>query len=268
MPRIKSTLSVPQGPADETDAMRQARIGNAFADLGYLQSTIDAQDTKGLKCDYIDRWSRHYVHRYVTGRRVLEVGCGGGRNLFPLARNGREAWGIDIADKQVENARSAAARLGVGNVHFSTDPRAVEGAGIETLFTMWVLTLFSTDEAVVEFLRSYLDLVPSATSFVFFEQAARETYRVDKFGSFFKLVRSFPDYRAVFEKAGLKVEKQDILDEKGFGPLYRSFYLTSLYSVIPSWLNLNPLLFRVDRALAQRRLRDTFTDCVHVCSRR
>ena len=44
----------------------------------------------------------------VKGKRVLEVGCGGGQCSIALAKAGAECTGIDISDKQLEYARSLA----------------------------------------------------------------------------------------------------------------------------------------------------------------
>ena len=56
--------------------------------------------------------TRKYVIPYVEsiipvgqGTRVLEIGCGEGGNLIPFIENGCEVVGIDIIEKQIENAK-------------------------------------------------------------------------------------------------------------------------------------------------------------------
>ncbi len=49
----------------------------------------------------------------VAGRRILEVGCGGGQCSIAFARQGATAAGIDLSDRQVEHARQLAALHGV-----------------------------------------------------------------------------------------------------------------------------------------------------------
>jgi len=49
----------------------------------------------------------------VKGKRVLEVGCGGGQCSIAFARRGAIATGMDLSDKQVEFARELAKAEGV-----------------------------------------------------------------------------------------------------------------------------------------------------------
>lgn len=47
----------------------------------------------------------------VKGKRVLEVGCGGGQNTIALARKGAKAIGVDPAHSQISYAQTLAATL-------------------------------------------------------------------------------------------------------------------------------------------------------------
>ncbi|MBE2240894.1 MAG: methyltransferase domain-containing protein [Caldilineaceae bacterium] len=49
----------------------------------------------------------------VSGRRILEVGCGGGQCSIAFARQGATAAGIDPSDAQLDHARQLAAQEGV-----------------------------------------------------------------------------------------------------------------------------------------------------------
>jgi tellurite methyltransferase len=49
--------------------------------------------------------------RIAPGRRVLEAGCGSGRNLVYLLRNGYEVFGADVGRQAVEDTRRLAASL-------------------------------------------------------------------------------------------------------------------------------------------------------------
>ncbi len=49
----------------------------------------------------------------VRGRRILELGCGGGQCSITFARQGAEAVGIDLSDEQLAFARRLAAAEGV-----------------------------------------------------------------------------------------------------------------------------------------------------------
>jgi len=49
----------------------------------------------------------------VIGKRVLEIGCGGGQCAIAFAKRGALATGIDLSDAQIEYARSLARGEGV-----------------------------------------------------------------------------------------------------------------------------------------------------------
>jgi tellurite methyltransferase len=49
--------------------------------------------------------------RIVDGMRVLDAGCGGGRNLVFLLRNGFDVWGVDESEVAIARVRELAARL-------------------------------------------------------------------------------------------------------------------------------------------------------------
>ncbi|MDZ7662478.1 class I SAM-dependent methyltransferase [Thiohalophilus sp.] len=57
---------------------------------------------------------RHPARR---GARVLDVACGAGQVAIPAARAGAEAYGIDIAENLIEQARDRAAREEL-SIHF------------------------------------------------------------------------------------------------------------------------------------------------------
>lgn len=49
----------------------------------------------------------------VSGRKVIVLGCGGGQDCIVLAKQGADAVGIDLSDKQIEYGRRLADREGV-----------------------------------------------------------------------------------------------------------------------------------------------------------
>jgi SAM-dependent methyltransferase len=59
------------------------------------------------------------THRVAPGV-AMELGCGVGRLLFPLASHFREAVGADIAESMIQRAQWFARDNGVGNVGFCT----------------------------------------------------------------------------------------------------------------------------------------------------
>ncbi|MFW9917781.1 MAG: class I SAM-dependent methyltransferase [Candidatus Thorarchaeota archaeon] len=44
----------------------------------------------------------------VQGKKILELGCGGGQNAIVLAKWGAKVWGVDQSVKQLEHARQLA----------------------------------------------------------------------------------------------------------------------------------------------------------------
>ncbi len=49
--------------------------------------------------------------RIVEGMRVLDAGCGAGRNLVPFLRGAFEVWGVDESGEAIAHARALAAAL-------------------------------------------------------------------------------------------------------------------------------------------------------------
>jgi SAM-dependent methyltransferase len=254
----------------EAEEAHQARIFDAWAERDFLQSTIDPHDTKGLKCDYIDRWSRYYIRKHIMNvgpRRVAEVGCGSGRNLFSVAKDLEWGYGIDISPRQIENARLAQHRLGVENLSFYSRPAEflAEHQEVETLFTMWVVAGFESDDNLIQVIRSYRDGTRGLRRFVFFEQVVTKTHTIALDGAFFKKVRTRDDFILIFRRAGLRPISFHVCNEKGFGPLYRIAYNSPAYKHWPRWLNLNGTMLRVDRMLVRRQVAPRPTEAVFIC---
>jgi SAM-dependent methyltransferase len=59
------------------------------------------------------------AHRIKPGV-AMELGCGVGRLLFPLASHFREVVGADIAESMIQRAQRFASDNGIGNVSFCT----------------------------------------------------------------------------------------------------------------------------------------------------
>ncbi|WP_265795835.1 MULTISPECIES: class I SAM-dependent methyltransferase [Microcystis] len=263
----------------QEEELHQSKIFDAWAERDYLQSTIDPNDTKGLKCDYINKWSEYYVKKYIVADQkinVLDIGCGSGRNLFMLSPYIKHGYGIDIAEKQIQNAKAWKDKFGKENTSFYTSldeflADANDPDNIDVVFTMWVVAGFSRDENLKLFLSQYLQALPRVKKFVFFEQTALETYTVNKEGGFFKKVRTKGDFQQIFSEVGLEIKDFKVINEKGFGPLYRLFFFIfgRFYNYYPTWLwfKINRLLFWFDRHFVKREIKTSFTDCVFVCER-
>jgi SAM-dependent methyltransferase len=68
--------------------------------------------------------------RITEGMRVLDAGCGTGRNLVLLMREGFDVWGVDESDVAIRQVRALAARIapGLGATRFSVE--AVEAMSL------------------------------------------------------------------------------------------------------------------------------------------
>ncbi len=62
----------------------------------------------------LEPWEREFVERHTRGSgRVLNVGCGAGREAVALRQRGFEVVGIDPAERMVEEARRVAGEKGL-----------------------------------------------------------------------------------------------------------------------------------------------------------
>jgi SAM-dependent methyltransferase len=113
----------------------------------------------------------------VQGKRVLEVGCGGGQNAVALARWGAKCAGVDPSTAQVAHAR-----------------RLAREQGVEVEFVVGVA------EDLGAFPDAGFDLVLSSYAFDYvanLAQAYREAWRVLKPGGLFVFCLSHPWFQAV-----------------------------------------------------------------------
>lgn len=67
---------------------------------------------------YLKAEIQYATDKVATGSRVLELGCGYGRVLVHLAKKARSAYGVDIAQENIELAREVTA--GYRNCHLFT----------------------------------------------------------------------------------------------------------------------------------------------------
>lgn len=102
----------------DEDELRR-RITEAWNDLtNHYQSR-----TKISTHDVHYGWLAHGEKRLgligdVGGKRVLEIGCGGGQNTIALARRGADAYGVDPSERQIEYARRLAKECDVDSVFY------------------------------------------------------------------------------------------------------------------------------------------------------
>ncbi len=69
--------------------------------------------------------------RIVPGMRILDAGCGFGRNLVYLLREGYEVWGADLNADAVESVRALARQFAPGRPASNFRVEAVESMSFE-----------------------------------------------------------------------------------------------------------------------------------------
>jgi len=67
------------------------------------------------------------IERFVslTGREIIEIGCGDGRLTFQYAPRARRVVALDANAAEIERAHAEADRIGAHNIRFQT--RSAEG---------------------------------------------------------------------------------------------------------------------------------------------
>lgn len=100
-----------------------------------------------LRLDWIDR------HATLAGRRVLDVGCGGGILSDSMARRGATVLGIDLASKPLKVAQLHALEAGTERVDYrevAAETLAVEApASFDTVTCMEMLEHVPDPSAIV-----------------------------------------------------------------------------------------------------------------------
>jgi SAM-dependent methyltransferase len=75
---------------------------------------VEARQYAALGSSGLDPLEREIVEHHVKpGGRILDIGCGAGREALGFAREGFQVVGIDITSRMVETARASAAREGL-----------------------------------------------------------------------------------------------------------------------------------------------------------
>ncbi len=88
--------------------------------------------------------------RLTPGARVLDAGCGGGRNLIYLLREGYEVCGVDEAEEAIDHVRALAATL----VPRPLPPDNFRVEGIEEMSFADASFDFVVSNSVLHFARS------------------------------------------------------------------------------------------------------------------
>lgn len=74
-----------------------------------MQSSLDLQEWFGGIDIYL--FDQLLKRRFLAGMRVLDAGCGSGRNLVYFLRSGYEVFGVDESEQAIAQTRQLAAEL-------------------------------------------------------------------------------------------------------------------------------------------------------------
>jgi SAM-dependent methyltransferase len=90
-------------------------VSSLFTDAAALQRRLHAHDRFASRD--INEWILGLLSP-APGERVLDLGCGTGRQALALASRGTTVVGLDVSDAALAEARKAAAQAGLSNVRF------------------------------------------------------------------------------------------------------------------------------------------------------
>lgn len=104
-------------PGDESAAARER--ARQVEDLSKMDAVRDWYENGENLADMprdgrLKIWEAEAARAFPAGARVLDVGCGMGREAFALHGLGFRVTGLDISEKVVAGARNRAAELGIG----------------------------------------------------------------------------------------------------------------------------------------------------------
>lgn len=104
-------------------------------------------DINPLRLDWIDQLAA------IKGKRVVDIGCGGGILSESMARKGADVLGVDLAEKPLKVAQLHAMEAGITNIEYrsiAAEALAAEQAGqFDTVTCMEMLEHVPNPESVV-----------------------------------------------------------------------------------------------------------------------
>jgi 2-polyprenyl-3-methyl-5-hydroxy-6-metoxy-1,4-benzoquinol methylase len=105
------------------------------------------------------------ARRYGPFKRILDVGCGAGDALWPLAGTAEECLGLDFAQSMIDLARSEARKLGHSSCNFEVANALrhdYRQARYDLILSYGLIEYFSREETVEFFDLMYAAAAPGA----------------------------------------------------------------------------------------------------------
>lgn len=136
--------------------------------------------------------------------RILEVGSGGGRWAFFLAKQVASYVGLDISPKMIEISEAECLRRGLANAKFMCTSliEYKSSEKFDLIFFSGVLQ-YMDDEVVTESLnRAVRMLAPGGV--VISRDSVQLERRIEKTGDYPVIYRTSEEYRAIFDASGLE----------------------------------------------------------------
>ncbi|MFC7372700.1 class I SAM-dependent DNA methyltransferase [Fictibacillus iocasae] len=119
-----------------------------------------------------DEWVHYFKKKLaahnLTGKRVLDIGCGTGSFSVRLAKEGYNVTGIDLSSEMLMIASEKAAKENVSIAFFEQDMREIEGLGefeAATIFCDSLNYLLNEEDVLQTFRAVHSHLVPDGLLF-------------------------------------------------------------------------------------------------------
>jgi len=144
------------GPLGQMDEQRVAEFYDAVG------SSYD-KSLYFLTCDPLYEAEIARLTRGRRFRRILDLGCGTGKQTILLAPHAEEVWAIDISAESLRQAEARCARAGVRNVKFlqqSIVTLPAEDGSVDAIFSYGDVISHVHDEYAQVFQESGRVLVP------------------------------------------------------------------------------------------------------------
>lgn len=107
---------------------------------GWFREKLGPPDSGGYPRPGIEL---RLIERFVplSGREVIEIGCGDGRLTFQYAPRARRVVALDANAAEIERARAEAERVGSRNIRFLAQPAEgrLPGAPFDVALFTWSL---------------------------------------------------------------------------------------------------------------------------------
>ena len=108
--------------------------------LGWFREELGPPDIGGYPRPGIEL---RVIERFVSlsGREIIEIGCGDGRLTFQYAPRARRVVALDANAAEIERARAEADRIGARNIRFLARPAEgrLPGAPFDVALFTWSL---------------------------------------------------------------------------------------------------------------------------------